>query len=145
MDASGEEDVSTDLPSAASSTSFLGVFVSTFTMNFLAEWGDKSQLSVIILAARSSFALVCAGALAGHFVANSLAVIGGSFIRDIISIRTGNDDLDLKAHLTSMSVGSDAGRWDHVPLVCRPFPVLVIQGIINLQLTWLIKWHGSHQ
>lgn len=67
-----------------------GVFVSTFTMNFLAEWGDKSQLSVIVLAAKGNFVMVCAGALAGHLVANSLAVMGGSFIRDVISIRTGD-------------------------------------------------------
>lgn len=28
------------------------VFIETFTMTFLAEWGDRSQISTIILAAR---------------------------------------------------------------------------------------------
>lgn len=66
-----------------------GVFVSTFTMNFFAEWGDKSQISVILLAAKENWVLVLTGALLGHLLANTLAVLGGAIIRDIISIRTG--------------------------------------------------------
>jgi putative Ca2+/H+ antiporter (TMEM165/GDT1 family) len=31
------------------------VFIETFTMTFLAEWGDRSQISTIILAAREVF------------------------------------------------------------------------------------------
>lgn len=28
------------------------IFIETFTMTFLAEWGDRSQISTIVLAAR---------------------------------------------------------------------------------------------
>lgn len=66
------------------------VFLEAFTLNFFAEWGDKSQISTIFLAAKeNAFLLVLLGALSGHLLCNTIAVLGGNFIGKIISTRTG--------------------------------------------------------
>lgn len=65
------------------------VFIETFTMIFLAEWGDRSQISTLILAARENVVAVTIGALLGHFLCTGLAVVGGRFIAQMISVKTG--------------------------------------------------------
>lgn len=64
-------------------------FIETFTMIFLAEWGDRSQISTLILAARENVVAVTIGALLGHFLCTGLAVLGGRFIAQMISVKTG--------------------------------------------------------
>lgn len=64
-------------------------FIQTFTMVFIAEWGDRSQISTLVLAARENFIAVTLGALLGHFLCTGLAVVGGRFIAQKISVRTG--------------------------------------------------------
>lgn len=64
-------------------------FIQTFTMIFIAEWGDRSQISTLVLAARENFVAVTLGALLGHFLCTGLAVVGGRFIAQKISVRTG--------------------------------------------------------
>ncbi|XP_067126252.1 putative divalent cation/proton antiporter TMEM165 isoform X2 [Centruroides vittatus] len=64
------------------------VFLESFTMTFLGEWGDRSQLTTIILAAREDTVGVALGAIFGHGGCTSLAVIGGRFIAQKISVRT---------------------------------------------------------
>ncbi|KAH9719325.1 protein PAM71 [Citrus sinensis] len=59
--------------------------ISTFTLVFVAEWGDKSFFSTIALAAASSPLGVIGGALAGHVVATLLAVLGGSLLGTFLS------------------------------------------------------------
>jgi len=63
-------------------------FIETFTMIFLAEWGDRSQISTLILAARENVIAVTIGALLGHFLCTGLAVLGGRFIAQMISVKT---------------------------------------------------------
>lgn len=63
-------------------------FIETFTMIFLAEWGDRSQISTLILAARENVIAVTIGALLGHFLCTGLAVLGGRFVAQMISVRT---------------------------------------------------------
>lgn len=63
-------------------------FIETFTMIFLAEWGDRSQISTLILAARENVIAVTIGALLGHFLCTGLAVLGGRFVAQIISVKT---------------------------------------------------------
>lgn len=64
-------------------------FIETFTMIFVAEWGDRSQISTLILAARENVFAVTIGALLGHFLCTGLAVIGGRFVAQMISVKTG--------------------------------------------------------
>lgn len=64
------------------------VVLNVFTMIFVAEWGDRSQLSTIILAAKEDVTGVFFGSFFGHVLCNGLAVIGGRFFAEIISVRT---------------------------------------------------------
>lgn len=64
-------------------------FIETFTMIFVAEWGDRSQISTLVLAARENVYAVTLGALLGHFLCTGLAVLGGRFVAQMISVRTG--------------------------------------------------------
>jgi len=64
------------------------VFLQAFTMTFMAEWGDRSQLATIILAAREDIPGVCIGGILGHSLCTGLAVLGGRMIAQKISVRT---------------------------------------------------------
>jgi putative Ca2+/H+ antiporter (TMEM165/GDT1 family) len=88
------------------------VFLQALTLTFLAEWGDRSQLATIILAAREVcrrgvFLLklwidlikfiflqdifgVMLGGVLGHSLCTGLAVLGGRMIAQKISVKTGN-------------------------------------------------------
>jgi len=66
------------------------VFWQALTMTFLGEWGDRSQISTIALAANSNAYLVFIGAFLGHVLCTSLAVVGGKFLAKKISERTVN-------------------------------------------------------
>ncbi len=57
-------------------------------MTFLAEWGDRSQIATVILAAREDVYGVCVGGILGHALCTGLAVIGGRLIATKISVRT---------------------------------------------------------
>ncbi|XP_008266076.1 putative divalent cation/proton antiporter TMEM165 isoform X2 [Oryctolagus cuniculus] len=58
------------------------------TLTFLAEWGDRSQLTTIVLAAREDPYGVAVGGTVGHCLCTGLAVIGGRMIAQKISVRT---------------------------------------------------------
>ncbi|KAG9509889.1 Transmembrane protein [Fragariocoptes setiger] len=64
------------------------IFIETFTMIFLAEWGDRSQISTVILAAREDVVGVALGSLSGHFLCTGLAVLGGRVVAQLISVKT---------------------------------------------------------
>jgi len=66
----------------------IALVLSTFALVFAAEWGDKSFLATIALAAASSPAGVTAGAVAGHGVATALAVTGGEAMSKYVSAKT---------------------------------------------------------
>jgi len=64
-------------------------FVQIFTITFLAEWGDRSQLGTIILAASSDYPInVILGTIIGHAICNALAVICGKLLAKRISVKT---------------------------------------------------------
>lgn len=59
-----------------------------FTMTFVAEWGDRSQITTIVLAARENLWGVISGGIIGHAICTGLGVIGGRIIAQKISVRT---------------------------------------------------------
>jgi len=67
---------------------FSPIFIQAFTMTFLAEWGDRSQLATIVLAAREDLSAIVIAGLIGHALCTGLAVMGGRFVATKISVRT---------------------------------------------------------
>lgn len=64
------------------------IFLQSFILTFLAEWGDRSQISTIILGARENMAGTIIGGTMGHGICTGLAVIGGRMIAQKISVKT---------------------------------------------------------
>ncbi|KAJ1955793.1 GCR1-dependent translation factor 1 [Dispira parvispora] len=64
------------------------VFVQTAVIMFLAEWGDRSQLATIALAAAQDMFWVSLGTILGHALCTGLAVLGGHFLATQISVRS---------------------------------------------------------
>lgn len=64
------------------------IFLQAFVLTFLAEWGDRSQISTIILGARENMVGTVAGGTIGHALCTGLAVIGGRMIAQRISVKT---------------------------------------------------------
>ncbi|KAI8380610.1 hypothetical protein EDC96DRAFT_434144 [Choanephora cucurbitarum] len=67
---------------------FSPVFVQTFVLTFLGEWGDRSQISTIALAAANNVYYVTAGVVFGHAMCTALAVMGGRMLASKISVKT---------------------------------------------------------
>ncbi len=57
-------------------------------MTFIAEWGDRTQIATIALAASNNVFGVTVGAILGHTICALIAVLGGKFIAGRISERT---------------------------------------------------------
>lgn len=66
-------------------------WVQTFVMTFLGEWGDRSQIATVAMAAGSDYWWVTAGATVGHAICTAGAVIGGRAIAGKISMRNGKN------------------------------------------------------
>ncbi|CAG8888491.1 unnamed protein product [Penicillium salamii] len=62
-------------------------WVQTFVMTFLGEWGDRSQIATIAMAAGQDYWWVTIGASAGHGICTAAAVIGGRAIAGRVSMR----------------------------------------------------------
>ncbi|KAJ6858680.1 GDT1-like protein 4 isoform X2 [Populus alba x Populus x berolinensis] len=69
------------------------IFLESFILTFLAEWGDRSQIATIAVSSCSDSYLathknaigVAVGATLGHTICTSLAVVGGSILASKIS------------------------------------------------------------
>jgi len=62
------------------------VFIKSFILTFVAEWGDRSQLSTVTLASATNKFAVFIGGCLGHFCCTLGAVIFGSIIAKKISL-----------------------------------------------------------
>ncbi|PGH03631.1 hypothetical protein AJ80_08652 [Polytolypa hystricis UAMH7299] len=62
-------------------------WVQTFVMTFLGEWGDRSQIATIAMAAGQDYWWVTWGAVMGHGLCTAAAVIGGRAIAGKVSMR----------------------------------------------------------
>lgn len=67
---------------------FHPVWIQVFIMIFLGEWGDRSQIATIAMAAGSDYWAVILGAVIGHGLCTIAAVIGGKILASRISMRT---------------------------------------------------------
>ena len=77
-------------------------WVQTFIMTFLGEWGDRSQIATIAMAAGQDYWWVTGGAVSGHGFCTAIAVIGGRAIAGRVSLRIGRSKsqwLDTAFHL----------------------------------------------
>eukprot|EP00928_Gymnodinium_smaydae_P047996 TRINITY_DN32045_c0_g1_i1.p1 TRINITY_DN32045_c0_g1~~TRINITY_DN32045_c0_g1_i1.p1 ORF type:complete len:284 (-),score=83.30 TRINITY_DN32045_c0_g1_i1:87-938(-) len=66
---------------------FTPIFLEALMLTFLAEWGDRSQIATITLAAHENPFGVIVGACLGHTICTSLAVFGGEWLGKRISQR----------------------------------------------------------
>lgn len=64
------------------------VFAQSFTITFLAEWGDRSQIATIALASAKDPFGVTVGGVIGHAICTGLAVVGGRILAARISEKT---------------------------------------------------------
>jgi Ca2+/H+ antiporter, TMEM165/GDT1 family len=62
-------------------------WVQTFVMTFLGEWGDRSQIATIAMAAGQDYWWVTLGAVLGHACCTGVAVIGGRAIAGRVSLK----------------------------------------------------------
>jgi Ca2+/H+ antiporter, TMEM165/GDT1 family len=69
----------------AKTQGILGTIAQAFGLTFLAEWGDRTQITTIALAASNNQIGVTSGAILGHSIAAAIAVIGGRLIAGHIS------------------------------------------------------------
>jgi Ca2+/H+ antiporter, TMEM165/GDT1 family len=64
-------------------------WVQTFVMTFLGEWGDRSQIATIAMAAGQDYWWITGGAISGHAICTGVAVIGGRAIAGKVSLKIG--------------------------------------------------------
>lgn len=67
---------------------FSPILLETFSLTFLGEWGDKSQIATIGLAAEESVVGVALGGILAHFLCSTIAVSGGKHLASRISEKT---------------------------------------------------------
>lgn len=63
----------------------MGILLQTFGMTFLAEWGDRTQIATIGLAATKHNLGVTLGVILGHAICAVIAILGGKLIASHIS------------------------------------------------------------
>jgi putative Ca2+/H+ antiporter (TMEM165/GDT1 family) len=63
------------------------VLLEAFALTFMAEWGDRSQIATIGLAAASDVWGVAAGGVLGHALCTGAAVLGGKHLATHIDER----------------------------------------------------------
>ena len=75
----------TNITSKKSSSNNQAIFLQGFLLTFFAEWGDRSQIATIALAAAKNPYGVTIGGCLGHSMCTGMAVIGGRILASKIS------------------------------------------------------------
>ncbi|CAK0783390.1 hypothetical protein CVIRNUC_006589 [Coccomyxa viridis] len=86
------------------------IFLEAFVLTFLAEWGDRSQIATIGLAASTDVVGVTLGGILGHAICTGAAVIGGRQLSAHIDERM----LSVLGGLLFIAFGMHA-VWEGVP------------------------------
>lgn len=68
-------------------TNGFAILLESFILTFLAEWGDRTQIATVTLAAANHPVGVTLGAIVGHSICAVIAVMGGCLIAGKISER----------------------------------------------------------
>ena len=97
-------------------------WVQTFVMTFLGEWGDRSQIATVAMAAGSDYWYVTAGAVVGHGLCTAGAVIGGRAIAGRISMRNGKS-ISVRSHTANLTSDSYSWRRDCFPHIRYHLPL----------------------
>ena len=94
-------------------------WVQTFVMTFLGEWGDRSQIATIAMAAGQDYWWVTGGAVSGHAICTAIAVIGGRAIAGRVSLRIGKSRLPyiIIVDYPLTFLGSNTGRRHCIPSI----------------------------
>lgn len=117
-------------------------WVQTFVMTFLGEWGDRSQIATIAMAAGSDYWWVTAGALGGHCICTGVAVIGGKAIAGKVSLRTGKCTMFSSDEFMLIFGSNDGWSYCILSLRCRVFTrsfILIHASCINIAVIALYK------
>lgn len=64
------------------------ISLEAFTLTFIAEWGDRTQINTMVLAASNNAIGITLGSVLGHAICCAIAVFGGRLIASHISERT---------------------------------------------------------
>jgi putative Ca2+/H+ antiporter (TMEM165/GDT1 family) len=97
------------------------VFVQVFVLTFLGEWGDRSQIATIMLAAAHNVYIVALGTIIGHMICTAIAVIAGRYVSTRISakhVTLGGAVLFLcfgVVYLYEAGQAADIDPQDHIP------------------------------
>jgi putative Ca2+/H+ antiporter (TMEM165/GDT1 family) len=109
-------------------------WVQTFIMTFLGEWGDRSQIATIAMAAGQDYWWVTLGAISGHAICTGLAVVGGRALAGKVSLRVGKSISPiLNVECVANGVDSHDRRRSRLPRVRSYISVRVFDGV-NLTL-----------
>lgn len=73
---------------AQKSTYSEGVMFQAFTVNFFSEWGDRSQIAMILLATNENPYGVAIGGIIGHIICSGTAVFGGRLVAKKFPVKT---------------------------------------------------------
>ncbi len=81
------EDAEDSLKEVCIQATTRSIILQSFTLTFIAEWGDRTQFSTIVLASAHNPVGVAAGAILGHAICAVIAILGGSLIAGHMSER----------------------------------------------------------
>ena len=73
---------------AAPAAGCMTIVFQAFTLTFVAEWGDRSQMATIAMGADQSVEGIIVGGILGHSLCTGIAVVGGKLLASRISERS---------------------------------------------------------